>query len=89
MKSLVVALLIPLLVLVAIVTYASTRPPSPFETARTQYEFLQKNGADHGQLCSAAERVRDAARDDNRSGDYRLWDITARLDCNEVNLDRL
>lgn len=67
--------------------YASM--PSAFDRAQEEYDFLKKNGADQAQICAAARKVRDAARDSRNAKDFQLWDLLASVDCNRLAIDRL
>ena len=81
--------LIPLAILLAIGAYFLFRPASEFDKATAHYAFLKKNGADQAQLCDAATAVRDAAAAEQNQKEYPLADIEARLECNQLALDRL
>lgn len=62
---------------------------SDFERAERRYNFLKANRADSAELCRAGKAVAQAAIDEGNSFEYKMWNVTAGLDCNDDLLSRI
>ncbi len=62
---------------------------SDFERAERRYNFMKANRATPLELCAAAKEVAKAAIDEGNSFEYKMWSVTAGLDCNDDLLSRI
>jgi hypothetical protein len=60
--------------------------PAATEMAEDQYKFIEKNGT-LDDLCEAANAVKQAYSDRQDADNYKLWQITADLDCMKARQD--
>jgi hypothetical protein len=60
--------------------------PAASAVAESKYDFIKKNGT-LDDLCEAANAVKQAYSDSQDADNYKLWQITADLDCMKARQD--
>jgi regulator of protease activity HflC (stomatin/prohibitin superfamily) len=58
----------------------------PIAEAERQFEFVQKNKGDNFEVCDAARKVQQAAREAQNAEQYETWSLYANVYCRHAEL---
>lgn len=72
-----------------IVGLLSACGPTPAQKAEQDYDFIRANGGSDDEICQAARKIQKAYREAQDANKYQLARVTADIDCQRAELDRL